>query len=124
MHNLPNMDKLMIERDNYCLNLTLKEKIKQKNMILLSLALLPDNIGNKDKQDNLKDMSVMTEKIGKNSKKNIGEDRDSNNKDEKRKNHAPDQKARNIERGQTLLRVIVVIRKENIDKHRNLLEQK
>ena len=54
-------------------------------MILLSLVLLPDNIENKDKQDNLKDMSVMTEKIGKNSKNNIGEDRDSSNKDEKRK---------------------------------------
>ena len=114
----------MIERDNYYLNLTLKEKIKQKNMILLSPVLLPDNIANKDKQGNLKDMSVMTEKIEKNSKKNIGKDRDSNSKDEKRKNRARDQKIRNIRRGQTLLKVNVVIRKKSIDTHRNLLEHK
>ena len=69
-------------------------------------------------------MNMKTGKKEKKLKKIIGEDRDSNNKEEKRKDLDQDQKIKNIRRGQAVLKVIVVIRKKNIDTHRNLLEPK
>jgi len=74
------MEKLMIERDSCCRNHTLKVKIKQKSMILLSPILL-NKIEKKDRLGNYNDMNVKTEEKEKKMKKIKGEDRDSNNKE-------------------------------------------